>query len=176
MSMTRLMWMLLLLAAPAWAADWERLLADRLPFYGHRNWIVIADSAYPAQARDGIETIVVNVDQVRVLRHVLSMLDASIHVRPILFLDKELGFIDENVVPGIGPYRAKVEDFSRNREVHSLPHEQIIGKLDEAGQTFKVLIIKTTMTMPYTSVFLQLDCAYWGPEAEQKLRASMVGK
>jgi L-fucose mutarotase/ribose pyranase (RbsD/FucU family) len=77
MSMTRLMWMLLLLAAPAWAADWERLLADRLPFYGHRNWIVIADSAYPAQARDGIETIVVNVDQVRVLRHVLSMLDAS---------------------------------------------------------------------------------------------------
>jgi hypothetical protein len=69
-----------------------------------------------------------------------------------------------------------VEDFSRNREVHSLPHEQIIGKLDEAGQTFKVLIIKTTMTMPYTSVFLQLDCAYWGPEAEQKLRAAMVGK
>jgi hypothetical protein len=32
------------------------------------------------------------------------------------------------------------------------------------------------MTMPYTSVFLQLDCAYWGPEAEQKLRAAMAGK
>jgi hypothetical protein len=172
----RLAGVLLLLASSAYGADWEQVLTERLPLYGHRNWIVIADSAYPAQAREGIETIVVNADQVRVLRHVLSALDASIHVRPILYLDKELGFLDENMVPGIGPYRAKVEDLARNRESHLLPHEQIIRKLDEAGQTFKVLIIKTTMTMPYTSVFLQLDCAYWGPEAEQKLRAAMVGK
>jgi hypothetical protein len=27
--------------------------------------------------------------------------------------------------------------------------------------------------MPYTSVFLQLDCAYWGPDAEKKLRAAI---
>ena len=158
------------------AAGWEEVLNARIPLYGHRNWIVIADSAYPAQSREGIETVVVNADQERVLRHVLAALDASIHVRPIVYVDKELGFLDEDMVPGIGPYRAKVEDFSRNRETHALPHEEIIHKLDEAGQTFRVLIIKTTMKMPYTSVFLQLDCAYWGPEAERKLRAAMAGK
>jgi hypothetical protein len=27
--------------------------------------------------------------------------------------------------------------------------------------------------MPYTSVFLQLDCRYWGPNDEQKLRQAM---
>ena len=30
--------------------DWTQILAERIPSYGHRNWIVIADSAYPAQA------------------------------------------------------------------------------------------------------------------------------
>lgn len=156
------------------SADWERILTDRIPLYGHRNWIVVADSAYPAQSREGIETIVVNAGQERVLRHVLAALDASKHVRPIIFTDQELKFIDENDVAGIRPYRATLEDLSRNREVHALPHEQIISKLDQAAQTFRVLIIKTNMTIPYTSVFLQLDCAYWGPDAEKKLRAAMA--
>jgi L-fucose mutarotase/ribose pyranase (RbsD/FucU family) len=168
---------LYLLAATAWTAPppWESILAEKIPLYGHRNWIVIADSAYPAQSRDGIETVVVNAEQTRVLRHVLKMLDASIHVRPVVYLDKELGFLKEDMVPLIGPYQASIMDLTRNRETHLLPHEAIISKLDEAGKTFRVLIIKTTMTMPYTSVFLQLDCAYWSPEAERKLRALMAG-
>ena len=28
-------------------ANWEEILKDRLQAYGHRNWLVIADSAYP---------------------------------------------------------------------------------------------------------------------------------
>jgi hypothetical protein len=60
--------------------------------------------------------------------------------------------------------------------VQSLPHEEIISKLDQAGQTFRVLIIKTNLTIPYTSVFLQLDCAYWSAEAEQKLRGAMASQ
>jgi hypothetical protein len=35
-------------------------------------------------------------------------------------------------------------------------------------------VIKTNCTMPYTSVFLQLDCAYWGAEDEQLLRENMA--
>jgi hypothetical protein len=169
----------LLLCATAFGADlkpWEVRVNEALPFLGHRNWIVIADSAYPLQSREGIETIIANSDQVRVLRHVLTALDNSKHVRPIVYVDKELGFLNDDAVLGIGPYKATLEDLTHNRETHSLPHEDIIHKLDEAGQIFHVLIIKTTMTMPYTSVFLQLDCAYWGPEAEKKLRAAMAGQ
>jgi len=39
-------------------SNWEEILKDRLQLFGHRNWLVIADSAYPAQSRPAIETIV----------------------------------------------------------------------------------------------------------------------
>ena len=51
--------------------------------------------------------------------------------------------------------------------------EEIIAKLDEAGKTFHVLVLKTRMTIPYTSVFVRLDCGYWTEEQEKKLREKM---
>jgi hypothetical protein len=153
---------------------WQQKLAERIPLYGHRNWIVIADSAYPAQSRDGIETIVVNAPQVRVLQTVLSQLDASKHVRPIVYTDQELKFIPEAEAPGVSGYRETLAMLLKNRDSNVLPHEQIISKLDQTAQTFRVLIIKTNMAIPYTSVFLQLDCGYWSAESERKLRAAMA--
>ena len=35
-------------------AGWKSFLRQELPILGHRNWIVIADSAYPAQNSAGI--------------------------------------------------------------------------------------------------------------------------
>jgi hypothetical protein len=34
-------------------------------------------------------------------------------------------------------------------------------------------ILVAAFTVPYTSVFLELDCGYWGPEAEAKMRGKM---
>jgi hypothetical protein len=36
-----------------------------------------------------------------------------------------------------------------------------------------VLLLKTDLTLPYTSVFIRLDCGYWSDEAEQQLRAAI---
>ena len=52
-------------------------------------------------------------------------------------------------------------------------HEDLIARLDQVGKTFKIVMIKTTLAVPYTSVFLELDCGYWGPEAEAKMREKM---
>jgi L-fucose mutarotase/ribose pyranase (RbsD/FucU family) len=169
---------LLLLAGSAFPAqgqgeDWQTALRSRLPLYGHRNWIVVADSAYPAQSRPGIETVVADADQLSVLKTVLDLIGGSKHVRPIIYLDKELTSLQDSEVPGVSTYKKQVQDLTKGREAQSLLHEEIISKLDAVSQTFRVLIIKTNMTMPYTSVFLQLDCAYWGPEQERKLRAAM---
>jgi hypothetical protein len=38
---------------------------------------------------------------------------------------------------------------------------------------FRILIVKTDMIIPYTSVFFELDCGYWNAEAEGRLRGSM---
>ena len=55
-----------------------------------------------------------------------------------------------------------------------LPHEQIIAKLDQVSQVFRVLIIKTELTIPYTTVFFELGCAYWPGDAEQSMRKAMT--
>ncbi len=159
---------------PSFGADpWFEALHDRITLYGHRNWIVIADSAYPAQSREGIETVIANAEQLDVVRRVLGIVGNSRHVRANIFTDQELSFVPESDAPGVSQYRRNLAGLIGSLPVTTLPHEQIISKLDEAGKTFRVLIIKTNMAIPYTSVFIQLDCAYWGADAEKRLREAM---
>jgi hypothetical protein len=138
--------------------------------YGHRNWIVIADSAYPDQAAPGIDTVVAEADELEVAGFVFELLTHSRHVTPTVFRDQELDFLRDEDIPGIEAFRGQMEVLIGQRPTQVMPHEQIIGKLAQVSQNFRVLIIKTRMAMPYTSVFLQLDCAYWPPEAEKRLR------
>ncbi|HXP61606.1 MAG TPA: hypothetical protein VN829_14005 [Dongiaceae bacterium] len=155
-------------------AAWRQTLERELPVLGHRNWIVIADSAYPAQTSPGVETLYTGSTQLDTLKAVLAALDRAKHVRPMVHIDAELEYVPEALAPGVAAYRSGLKSLLKDRAVLTLPHEQLIAKLDEAGRTFHVLILKTDLTIPYTSVFLQLDCGYWGPEAEKQLRAAMV--
>jgi len=152
---------------------WQAKLAEKLPVMGHRNWIVVADSAYPAQSRAGIETIATGKEQIETVKAVLKAMDDTHHVRPIIYLDRELQSVSEADAPGIGAYRRGLEMLLQERVVNSIPHEELIAKLDEAAKTFRVLILKTNSTLPYTSVFLELDCGYWSSEAEKRLRDKM---
>lgn len=155
-------------------SGWESILVERLPLYGHRNWIVVADSAYPAQSRAGIETVVSQAQHIDVLRVALAHLSASKHVRPIVYQDQEFEFVPEQDAPGIGEYKRQLATVLKQTKVTVLPHLDIIHKLDETAKTFDVLIIKSTLTLPYTSVFFDLDCAYWPASAEERLRARMA--
>jgi hypothetical protein len=154
-------------------ARWESTLESRLPALGHRNWIAIVDSAYPAQASPGIETVVTGDEQLDVVKIVLDRLAAAPHVRPVIHLDAELAHIDVADAPGIDQYRADLAQLLPKEGVRREPHAAIIKKLDAAGQKFRVLVLKTTLTLPYTSVFIELDCGYWSSDAEQRLRAKL---
>jgi hypothetical protein len=156
--------------------DWKETLKDRLPLYGHRNWLVIADSAYPAQSRRAIETMVVDEEQVTVLEETLAILGGCKHIEPSIYTDKELDFIGDDDAPGISSYRQKLGALLKGHQVRTLPHEEIISTLDRVGEKFRVLLIKTNMRIPYTSVFLELECGYWNPDAEKRLRISMRSK
>ena len=155
------------------AENWKEKLQKELPLLGHRNWIVVADSAYPLQTAPGIETIYVDADQLEVVKGVLAELAKTKHVKPAIYTDAEMKFVAEKNSPGIGAYRAGLEKILKNQPAQVLPHEEIIGKLDEAGKTFKVLLIKTPLTKPYTSVFFQLECGYWNADSEAELRRAM---
>ena len=153
--------------------DWQRALKRMLPLWGHRNWIVVADSAYPAQANQGIETIATEADHLEVLKATLGAIEKSKHVRANVYLDAELKAIAEQDAPGISRYRQRLAQVIGNRKTRVLAHEQIIAKLDESAKLFRVLNFKSTLAIPYTSVFLELDCGYWTSEAEERLRLSM---
>jgi len=154
--------------------DWRDKVTEAMPFLGHRNWILIVDSAYPLQSAPGIETVETNASQLEVLRHVLHEVDRSIHVRPVISMDAELPFVPEDQAPGVAKYRTEIADLLRAYPVDSLPHDRIIANIEEASKHFNILILKTNMTIPYTSVFVRLDCKYWSADSEKRLRAKMA--
>jgi D-ribose pyranose/furanose isomerase RbsD len=155
------------------ANAWKSKLEEILPLLGHRNWILIVDSAYPLQSSTGVETLETNADQVEVVRTVLEELHHSIHVRPVVYMDSELPFVTEKDAPGVTAYRRALKAVIGSQAIQSLPHEQILQKVDETGKVFHIVVLKTTMTIPYTSVFLQLNAKYWGDQEEQRLRQAM---
>jgi L-fucose mutarotase/ribose pyranase (RbsD/FucU family) len=159
---------------PAIAPDWECRLTALLPLFGHRNWIVVADAAYPAQSNAGIETILTGAEQLQVIRTVLDAIAASKHVRANIYLDRELEFLHEKDATGVASYRQQLVALLDGLELLRLPHEQIIAMLDQSAQLFRILIIKTELAIPYTSVFFELDCGYWNAEAEERLRAAIL--
>ena len=81
--------------------------------------------------------------------------------------------LPEEDADGITAYRNELSSIVASLPRQSLLHEEIIRKLDKSAETFHVLILKTNMRLPYTSVFMELDCGYWTPEAEQRLRERM---
>ena len=154
------------------SSSWKTLLARRLPELGHRNWIGVVDSAYPLQTAPGVELVWTGADHFAVLKEVFGAVKKAPHVRPIVHLDAELARLPKSHAPTAPAFRKRLQALLGKEGAASLPHEELILKLDAAGQLFRILLFKTTLTLPYTSVFLELECGYWSAEAEQTLLAA----
>lgn len=152
---------------------WTDVLAGYLPALGHRNWIVVADAAFPLQISPGIETIVTGEGHFAVLDKVLKAVDGAKHIRPKIWLDKELAYVTEDLAPGADEAKRRLETTLDGRGAQPVLHEDLIAKLDQAGKAFKIVMVKTTLAVPYTTVFLELDCGYWPAEKEAKMRERM---
>jgi hypothetical protein len=150
--------------------DWRRNMAEKLLAFGHRNWVVVADAAYPLQSRPGIETVVSGTGHLEVLNVMVTSLRSATHIRPRIYADRELAFVAEADAPGVDDFRKQLQSALAGFEPTRLPHEELIGKLDHAAGMFNVLIIKTTLLIPYSTVFFELECGYWSDAAERRLR------
>jgi len=153
--------------------DWKMRVADTMPLMGHRNWILIVDSAYPLQSSPGVETIETNSSQLDVLRSVLGSINSSIHVRPLIYMDRELPYVGDDDAPGVSKYRDEVQKVLADYTIEQMLHDRVINQIDETSKEFHVLVLKTTMTIPYSSVFIRLDCKYWSADAEKRMRQRM---
>lgn len=154
--------------------EWQRTAKKALELFGHRNWLVVTDSAYPSQTQKGIQTVVTGAGQVETLAWVIEQMRGLSHVKPLAFVDIELRHLNTDDVPTGLESRADILRTLQGVPMHWALHEQLIALLDEAGAKFQILLLKTTSSIPYSSVFFLLECGYWSGEREAALRARMA--
>lgn len=152
---------------------WKETLSDMMPLLGHRNWIVMTDMAYPLQTAEGITTLYAPQPFGEVVAFVTDQIKEAKHLSATVYQDSEMRDMTNELSPGFEAYRDSMAETLKGTEVVFMPHEQLIQKLDSASKLFKVVIIKTSLTIPYSSVFFEFGCGYWDDSREQKLRESM---
>ena len=156
------------------AQDWREEFRHQLPLLGHRNWIGVLDAAFPWMVSDGIEVWPTGEDLLPVASGVLHDVGSSPHLSPIVHLARELDFVPEARVPGVEGLRSALVGQLKGHDLRRTNHAEILDTLDRVGKQYRILLLKTTCVIPYTSVFFELDCGYWSAEAEAEMREAMA--
>lgn len=152
---------------------WVKQMESTIKAFGHRNWVLVADSAFPMLSSPGITMLVTDADHVDTLRGVLECINSCPHIRPVIHLDAELQYIEEQDAPGITTLRQQFNQLLNGLEVRREPHLELIRRVSDAARSFQVLVLKTNITLPYTTVFIELECGYWDEVRENRLRSTM---
>ena len=157
----------------AFTGNWKTQLNFQLPLLGHRNWILVVDKAFPAQNAPGIVTINTGESLLPVLQYTLDQINSSTHVKPLIFTDKELNYITVSQVSEIEKFKTQLFEVIPKEQSQTMLHDSVFVKIAKASELFRIVVLKTEQVIPYSSVFLQLDCKYWPAENEKQLRESM---
>lgn len=152
---------------------WENKFHEQLSLLGHRNWILIVDKAYPLQSASGIMTIDTQKDPLYVLTRVLRLIKNEKHTTPIIYTDKELEYMNDALCPEVEDLKIGFKQILQGYPVKHILHDEIFAKINQVSKQFNVLVLKTENLIPYTSVFMELDCGYWSKEQEKDLREIM---
>src|SRR5687768_4648082 len=124
------------------ATNWRERFQEVLPVFGHRNWILVADAAFPAQV-GAVEVIATGEDHLEVVQEVLQAVGEAPHLRPVVRLDAELDSLPEPTVPGLKATRGSLHRAVEGLEVSSVPHADLLEQLAEVAGTYRVLVLKT---------------------------------
>lgn len=161
-------------AAPL--AAWELQLRADVARTGAGNWIVVADAAFPVMSRSGVRTIVADANVPEVLDVVLRQMERTEHVKPRFYVAQELANVSELFAPGERAYETSLQRSLRGYQTIQLRNRALMTLLTDAKKTFQVLVVKTKTTLPYSSVFIELDSGYWDSEAEGEMRDRMEAR
>jgi hypothetical protein len=157
-------------ALPSSFDPWPAELRAQLDRLGDRNWIVVAEASFPAHSRRGVRQTTSSREIPATLDEVLSQLETTEHVRPRIFMARELGYVANETAPGIEQLREQLQVALHGHPVTELDHQSLLTLMEDARQTYEVLVIRTSTALPYSSVFIELRHGYWDAEAEIELR------
>lgn len=149
---------------------WQNAVNQQVAQLGYRNWIVVAEASFPAHSRPGTRQITSTAEIPQVVDYVLTALERTEHVRPKVYLTRELRAIENDVAPGIDELREKIRSSLHGHEATELDQQSLITLLGTANQSYDILVIRTPTALPYSSVFMELQPGYWDAESEDRLR------
>jgi len=158
-------------AAPTFRQSMDQVM----PHLGAGNWIVIADASFPKSTHPGWKTVPMNVNPTDALADVIASAQAYGHVKPKIWLDREIFVVSDAHVPGITEFRETIEMRSANLTMDAaVLHAEHMNRLREIAKLHRVLVIKTPGMLPYSTIYVELQPANWTPEQEAALRAHMA--
>ncbi|MGJ8655110.1 MAG: hypothetical protein ACSHX6_01565 [Akkermansiaceae bacterium] len=155
------------------APTWLTTVDQEVHKLGSFNWVIVAEPSFPALSRSGVTTITTPVNTTEALDGVLQSIDAHSHVRPRIHLIREADAVTEHDTPGINNYRTKLKEVLNERETLTLTNNALNLLITDARKNYRILVIKTTTSLPYTSVFMELESGYWDGVSETALRNRM---
>ena len=150
--------------------DWKGSVNQQVNQLGYRNWIVVSEASFPAHSRPGVRQVISDAEVPEVVDYVLHALEQTQHVRPQIYLTREMRSVENDFAPGIDTMREKIRESLHGHEPTELDQQSLITLLESANQSYDVLVIRTPTALPYTSVFLELQPGYWDAESEDRLR------
>lgn len=152
---------------------WVPALRNELGYLGARNWVVIAEAAFPIQSRRGVRVIQLDADIPEVLESVEDVIEEKHHVKPRVYVTAELDSVPYDYAPGVRAHKKKLQNSLHGRETVRLDNDMLIRLLGDASKTYRVLVIKTRTAIPYSSVFIELGSGYWDAESESAMRQNI---
>lgn len=158
------------------AKPWLGTLRHELNYLGARNWIVVAEAAFPIQSRRGLRVIQIDGEIPEIVDGVEQVIEEKHHVKPRLYVTSEIGSVPYDYAPGIKNFRKQLKSALHGRETVELDNEMLMRMLNDTSKTYRVLVIKSRTALPYSSVFMELGSGYWDAESESALREGMEKK
>jgi len=155
---------------------WIGSLRNEMSYLGARNWVVIAEAAFPIQSRSGLRVLKLDADIPEVLEGVEQVIDEKHHVKPRVYVAAELENVPYDYAPGVRHYKKKLHESLSGRETVRLDNSMLLRLMGDANKSYRVLVIKTRTAIPYSTVFIELGSGYWDDESEAALRTSMEKK
>lgn len=152
------------------AKPWLGTLRHELSHLGARNWVVVAEAAFPIHSRRGLRVIELDGKIPDVVDAVERVIEEKCHLKPRIYVATEAASVPYDYAPGIKLYRKELEMALHGRETVQLDHKMLLRMLGNVNQTYRVLVIKTRTALPYTSVFMEMGSGYWDAESESALR------
>ncbi len=154
---------------------WSGTIKRELGALGARNWVVIAESAFPIHSRRGLRVIQIDEEIPEIIEVVEQIIDQKQHVKPRVYVTSEVSNVSYGYAPGIENYRTKLKEALNGRKTVQLENAMLMNMMKNTEKTYRVLVIKTRTALPYSSVFMELGSGYWDSESESALRAKMEG-